>query len=364
MDLPEVVEQLLSLFQQHRRWLMMVGTGPSVALDRDLGMGALADHLIEQMPEHTPGWNEVKTRLEGGQGLEQALTGIAVSDALLEPLARTAGDFVARRDLRLRDCVLAGERSWPCELLLRRLVRGLPPNSPRLSVVTPNYDLLIEYSCARWGLEYTSGRIGGVLRRGSWDRTRGRFFKQEYVTQRNRRSPVPRPVPCVEIVKLHGSINLFLDPDHALVECDLWSREPPAGYQRLIAPPGDCKYQHVVNYQTESFNEAHRAMDGAAAAIVVGYGFNDRHVHERLLVNAKQRDVPVVILTRDPSDSLDEIAAETPSVWTLTGARTDSGDTDVSATRIVSSGLSQPLVFDNVRLWSSDVFAERVLGGM
>jgi hypothetical protein len=364
MVLSEIVEQLLAVFQQHRRWLLMVGTGPSVASDCNLGMGALADHLIAEVPTGTSGWAGIKKRLQDAKSLEQALTDIPVNDTLLKELIRLTGDFVARYDAQVRDAIITGARPWVCEPLLRHLVRGLPAASPRLPVVTPNYDLLMEYTCARWSIDYTSGRIGGVLRRGSWDRTRERFFRQEHITQRNRRTAVLRPVPCVEIVKLHGSINLFLGPDGGVIESDIWSLKAPDRYDRLIAPPGDPKYKHVVDYQNQSFNEAYRAMDAASAAVVVGYGFNDEHIHKRLVDNAKQKQLPVIILTRDPADNLDGIAAEAPSVWVLTGNRTKSGDTDDSATRILNSGLGDPAVFPGVRLWSSDVFAEQILGGM
>ena len=224
--------------------------------------------------------------------------------------------------------------------------------------------MLIEYACARWGIEYTSGHVGGILRRGDWRRTRERFYRQEYLTQRNRRSPVLRPVSCVELVKLHGSINLFLDQDGSFVESDIWTQNPPDGYRRVIAPPGDPKYKEVANYQNASFAEFHRAIEDAGVFIVVGYGFNDEHIHGRIVEAAKRKQTPVIILTRDPADRLDAVADGGDDIWVLTGNRTTEDGTDESATRIVNRTLGVPCVLPGLRLWASDVFSMQVLGGV
>ena len=58
-----ILDGLIELFRQNQRWLLFIGTGTSVALDKSLGMPALAEHLRQTMPQDADGWAEVRSRL-------------------------------------------------------------------------------------------------------------------------------------------------------------------------------------------------------------------------------------------------------------------------------------------------------------
>ena len=164
------------------------------------------------------------------------------------------------------------------ESLLKALGRRLPPVHPRLSVVTSNYDMLIEYSCAKSGLRYTSGHVGEMIRTWNWRQAQGR--SDQVCRCRPEGQGRPRaPLPRVELYKVHGSINLFRGyQDRSALECDVWAEEAPDGFDRVVATPGDQKFESYAS-NIEVAAPAREAEANAMAFMVVGYGFNDAHLH-------------------------------------------------------------------------------------
>jgi len=148
-------------------------------------------------------------------------------------------------------------------------------------------------------------------------------------------------------------------PTESFVESDVWVTGAPAGYERVLAPPGDAKNAVVANHR-DWFSEADPALQSASAFIVIGYGFNAPHIHN-LVERRAENGAPVIVLTRDPSDKLDALAAKAEHVWVLT-ADGDGADTlDDSKTRVVNVACGDPLRMDE-KLWSADVFTSHVMG--
>jgi hypothetical protein len=125
--LKKIREALLTVMREQRRWLMLVGTGPSVAMDPELSMSALAGHLLDAVPENTDGWATIAEKLSKGVDLETALTNTNPSTGLQNEIARKTAEFVAKADAKLRDDVLylmsitlSGLRqlSWPVFLIV------------------------------------------------------------------------------------------------------------------------------------------------------------------------------------------------------------------------------------------------------
>ena len=153
-----ILDGLIELFGQNRRWLLFFGTGASCALDTRFGMPALQEHLSSEFAAE-PEWAQVETQLAAGRTLEQALTGIALSQATKARIRRLTGDFVAGIDRSVRDDVLLGRKQWVGTRLIKTLVGRLPARNPRLAAITSNYDMLIEYGCACQGVRCTTGFV-------------------------------------------------------------------------------------------------------------------------------------------------------------------------------------------------------------
>jgi hypothetical protein len=359
-----ILEGLIELFNQNRRWLLFFGTGTSCALDKRLGMPKLAEHLLAKLPPEAPGWPAVRSRLEAGQGLEQSLTEVALPDSTKSRIQSEVGDYVARIDGELRDDVLTGRKPWVGESLLNALGQRLPPVNPRLTVVTSNYDMLIEYSCAKSGLRYTSGHVGEVIRTWNWQQAQDDLTRLSGAGQTGKAVRAREPLPRVELYKVHGSINLFREPKTSRrLECDVWAEKPPGGFERVVATPGDLKFEAYAN----NMDVPARARDAEAKAtafLMIGYGFNDAHLHERICERVQRYDGALLVLTRELNEHrVAELRALGKRVWILTAGRDANGNPKDGHTLVHCPLWESPVVVEDERLWSCDCFAKRILGG-
>jgi hypothetical protein len=359
-----IKESLLAVMREKRRWFLLVGTGASVAMDTKLGMPALAKHLLDAIPESIVGWESVAQRLEQKGNLETALTGINLTGSLQNEIAGCTAEFIAKTDAALRDDVLTGNETWVGEPLLKQLMRGLSPAWPRLTVVTPNYDMLIEYACSKANIPYITGYHGGIMRRQDWSKARERLYRLNQVTMGGKRRDIIPPIPCVELMKVHGSINLFKNKDNELFENNMWVNEHPNGYWPMIAPPGAAKSQETLNFHGPLFSEASKAIGKATAFFVIGYGFKDIHINREILGRVRNHECPLIVLTLDPSTELNKLPAMGKNVWVITGMQNQShGKTDPTGTHFANSNEELCGDFCGITLWQSDVFVEQILGG-
>ena len=74
----------------------------------------------------------------------------------------------------------------------------------------------------------------------------------------------------------------------------------------MIAPPGVAKTQEALKHHERLFGEALRAIDKATAFFVIGYGFRDKHIHQKILERVRDHECPLIVLTRGPSTELDQ----------------------------------------------------------
>jgi len=356
-----ILDGLIELFSRNRQWLLFFGTGTSCALDTGFGMPELTNSLNIQMGGETE-WTQIQSLLEAGISLEGALTGVGLSTEMKSRIQKATGDYIAKIDREVRDEVLLGKRPWVGETLVKALVRRLPPLNPRLPIVTANYDMLIEYACARHGIRYTTGFYGETIRKWDWEQAKDSLNQCRLIREGMKSFVLIDPLPHVELFKVHGSINLFTKGNQQ-IECDLWSEAVPDGLARVIAAPGDQKYEQYTNIM-DTAARANRAQDEAMAFAMIGYGFKDRHLHERIYGRVRSQDCPLLVLTRDLADeSITELRALSKGVWILLASKRSNGDIDESQTCVYSPSLETPIILNNDRLWRSDCFAERIIGG-
>jgi hypothetical protein len=356
-----ILEGLTTLFSENRRWLLFFGSGTSCALDPRLGMSALSEHLKREIGD-AEDWCHVQIKLEAGQTLEQALTDVGLSRDTKHRIQQATGDYIAEIDGELRDKVLLGEECWVGKGIVHSLVRRLPPLNPRLSVVTTNYDMLIEYACTVHDIPYTTGFSGQMIRTWNWEQAMS-SLSQCQITLQGKKS-ILVPLPRVELLKLHGSINLFTKrSDNRHIECDLWCRNPPAGLTRAIAPPGGQKYEQYARIIKETASHASRVEKDAMAFAVIGYGFNDLHLHEGIAGRVQSQNCPLLVLTLDLADDhIDKLRALGKQVWILMASKTPAGDSCGSHTLVYSPYSDNPVVLGGASLWRADCFAEKILG--
>ena len=354
-----VLDGLISLFGQNRRWLLFFGTGTSIAVDCRLGMPALTEHLTAQMPDNAD-WHRVKIALDDGASLEQALTGPGLNGTTKASIQRITGDHVASIDAELRCDMLLGKKCWPGERLVKALVQRLPPRNPRLSIVTPNYDMLIEYACSRHGIRYTTGFEGELIRDWDWEQAQN-SLNQCLV---NSKGVALQPLPRVELFKVHGSVNRFSDAAaNRQVECDLWTSSCPPGFERVIAAPGEQKFEQYATNSMDVHAGAIRAEDEAMAYAAIGYGFNDRHLEQRMLDRVHSQERPLLVMTLDlHADRIKELRDLGKQIWILVASKGSGNEGAPNGTLVYSPLYSDAVSFDNENLWHCEHFAKRILG--
>lgn len=360
-----ILDSLIELFEQNRRWLLFFGTGTSCALDPGFGMPSLQEYLSKELAA-APEWARVDAGLKAGKTLEQALdgTGVGLSPSIKTRFRQVTGDYVASIDRRFRDRLLTRQApQWVGTRLLNTLVGRLPPRNPRLSVITSNYDMLIEYACSAHGLCYTTGFVGGLTRTWNWDAAQDGLLQSHVDRDGARGALQANRLPRVEIFKVHGSINRFT-MNGRQVECDLWTECAPADVERDVAVPGDQKFEQVAVGNLDTMSRAARAQDEAQAFMVIGYGFNDPHLHQKIVARVRGQNCPLVVMTQDLDPAtISELRKDDARVWVLVAPRLAGGKNDISRTMVYRPGQADPFVLDDERLWDCDVFAQRILGG-
>ena len=359
-----ILDSLIGLFEQNRRWLLFFGTGTSCALDPRFGMPALQEHLGKDLAAE-PEWARVDARLKTGDTLEQALdgTGAGLAPATKAKFRKVTGDHVARIDRLFRDRLLTLQAPWVGARLLKTLIGRLPPRNPRLSVITSNYDMLIEYACSAHGLRWTTGFVGGLIRTWNWEAAQDSLLQSRIDRDGTRGALLTNRLPRVELFKVHGSINRFIMHGRQ-VECDLWTDGAPAGIDRDVAVPGSQKYEQVTVGNMDTMSRAAHAQEEAQSFMVIGYGFNDPHLHQKLLARVRERNCPLIVLTQDLDPAMiEELRQNGAPVWVLVAPRLDAGGNDDSSTMVYMPRQAAPVVLNDERLWGCAVFAEKILGG-
>lgn len=295
--------------------LLLVGTGLSVSMGIP-GMAKLADWLSERIPVRLSGMQELLREWYESEkairtyGLEQGLAEKPVSDSLLEIIVDETYCLVASHDQVLRRKLVQSQSSveFPFADLLRHLFRSLSPNQPTLDVVTPNYDLIVEYACDLIGAECITGFSGTTIQ----------TFRPDLLTQdRYILPPLPKPlpqkIPRIRLLKPHGSLHWWQQAERTIQFHD----NPELSHTHAMITPGTTKYlrsltQPVLNHHRELANERMRR---ANAFIIIGYGFNDDHL--QTVLYDRMRQVPGVIATYELSEKARVFLERSPRTLAL-----------------------------------------------
>jgi hypothetical protein len=116
-------------------------------------------------------------------------------------------------------------------------------------VLTPNYDLLFEYSCDSANIAYSDGLFGGIERKMNWEAVERAFYKPQFVVYRGRRRESFKPTKHIRLYKVHGSLNYFYH-HNSFVDNMAWIWNPPSFMKRVIVTPGASK--SITTLQTRT----------------------------------------------------------------------------------------------------------------
>ena len=357
MDLDKAIQEFQGILKKHP--VLIVGTGASCALDPRFGMPELGKELRRtvQPGSDAEQWKRVLASLDGGKGLEDALDAVT-GTGLKERIVTATGAFVASVDRDWIWRVSTGEMTGPLHGLLRKLVDGLPPTNPVQHVVTPNYDMLIEHTCDALEVPWTDGFTTGSTCRQDWGAARNSMLERTREARGRSWTDTTRFMPHVQLHKVHGSINWFRDDNETLLRCDRRiDLGPPDGWRRAMITPGRAKLEEAGKNR-ERFAEADAAIRKATTFLIVGYGFNDDHIHNGIQKRLVDQECSGIVVTRDWSPKIEKWVRRGLGLWAVCENR----DGGKPGTIVVGpENVDTPLVCDGIDLWNITAFVEAVM---
>ena len=348
----------------HECPFVFIGSGMSCALDDRFGMPALTKALVASVPRRTltaqgkSEWSAVETALSNRSDLESAMDAVK-DDGLLSVVTDVTAELVATTDRECGFRIADGEAEWPATRLIQKMVDCLPEGDPVLHVLTPNYDLLLEYACDAAGIPFANGFLRGVSRESDWDAIEramrvpkkgkgpGQTLKTVWLAKKH-----------IRLYKVHGSLDYF-EHQGSVVENASWTWDPPKSARRVMITPGSSKYEAMQLHRRELQQTADGAIDKSSRFLFLGYGFNDTHLHNYIRRKLVEEGCPGVILTRDSNDQIESLLLDAKNLWLVCKC-------DVSGqagTRIFNSKYEGSLEIPGVGLWDVATFTAEVLGG-
>lgn len=279
---------------------IIVGTGSSMSIDYNFGMGALEKHLSSIIPKlistdsmAIKQWERVKKLLENGVDFENSLNEVS-SEFLLSSIITETGRHVVSVSLANLDKIHQGH--IPFHVLLEKLKNKLSFSHPRLDIITPNYDLVIENALAYAGMDYTDGFWGEYMMEFNWKQAKDSRIRLS--SGLKGKGLTAKSMPFVRLHKIHGSLNYFIN-EGAVNRIDTLAYLPkPSIHNRFIITPGTSKFKKVTENR-KLYSEMDEAINLAQTYLFVGYGFNDIDIDKDICQHLESKSKKAIIVTKE-----------------------------------------------------------------
>lgn len=355
----KIAYQALQQFFNDKPFVMFA-TGTSCAVDLNFGMPALESHLkvtiptyrlsVEQMSE----WQIVLDNMTRSGDFEAAMN--CVNDTkLLKIIVNETALLVGKVQNDNIEKVLSNPLDWTALEIISRLAAKLPHSNPVLHMATPNYDLLAEIALSRLQIPYSTGFIGGVIRRLNWNQSTRQMTYAVPTLQKGKMQSVTKYLNHIKLYKVHGSLNVFCK-NREVIECDMW-QQPPDGYDRLLITPGTAKHEKLHDYRDTLLKEYDDAVRHHNCFLFLGFGFNDSQLVNNAIGDKLTKDHSAgLIITRDSNTRIQELIDNAKNTWLVCKSEND------DSTRIYNSQYSDWLHIEDKELWRFEQFAQEIMG--
>lgn len=265
--------------------LIIIGSGASVPFNLP-SMWVLGDYLKKNIaftePENQRQFEEFKNHFDLHNDLEKTLLDIQVNQTvLLEIVART-WELINKYDLEAYDGIITKKIDLPLATLIKYLLKSA---NKKLTIVTTNYDRLVEYAASIAGAFICTGFFQNFI---------GLFSN---LIQNNNFSKALGFNGQVNIWKVHGSLDWFKADSGEDVQIPL-RPNVPTGFNPSIVTPGLSKYFQTHNEPFRTiFTQSDNEIEKANGFLCIGYGFNDEHVQPKLITQIKNSK-PIIVITK------------------------------------------------------------------
>ena len=274
--------------------VIILGSGASVAHGIP-GMPQLREHLLSiacpttAKPKDIVKWKVFQTRLAEAD-LETALDDDRLPESLTELIVNSTWDFLVPFDHQVFQEAIINYDLFPLTKLFHHLFNSTLTD---VHVVTSNYDRIAEYAADAGKLVHYTGFHYGHIRART-------------ITERPWVHVGNRLARTVNIWKVHGSLDWFRDSDGVVLGLPVSCIRPKNMFP-VIVTPGTEKYRLTHDEPFHSIkSEADKALQNANAYLCIGYGFNDPHIQTTLVERCREKDVPLVLLTKKISEAAKE----------------------------------------------------------
>ena len=337
MDVTEIIEGTSRLAQKYlsERPAIILGSGSSIPYGLP-GMKRLGESLISEIDIQKQDkliWNKFIDEFQSSHDLEKSLNSVYLPDTLLKKVVNVIWQIINLDDLIAYEKALENKNYLSLSKLFRYLLRV---SNPVISVITTNYDRLAEYAADNALAQVYTGFSSGWIQH-KVDRPRTRETRQ------------------IQIWKVHGSLDWFQNQSSEVIGLPL-RQSIPNNHRPVIVTPGITKYQqsHLEPFRTVMTN-ADNVLANATSFFCLGYGFNDEHVQPKILSRIRTDDIPLVIITRTLSESVNRLLLENPTKKFLFIEKYKEGSRIYSPT--YPSGISVEIK----KLWCLEKFLEEFI---
>jgi len=343
-------DSIYKTFQEICRQIpvIILGSGPSCATGIP-GMEALSDYLLEKLENNTSdNWIKISDELRKNIDLETAFNKARPDENLSKEIIKIVGRYISIKDGEVRDKYLNREIAIPVERLLNYY------RSEVLTIITPNYDCLIEYCCDYLKTPCYTGFVGYFRKALNFEKAkRESEYIDTSVIVKGRRKRIAKIIPHIRLFKVHGSIDWYSVSNEIFSDISFNAKDL-FDDRRLIILPGDRKYFETIHEPyRELIQKADNSLRSGRSFLMIGYGFNDDHIQEILIKRLKEDEKAGIIITRDLSQKAKELLTNCPNLW---------GVSQKNSSTVIHNKEKEYEMSD-IELWRIDEFIRELLGG-
>lgn len=231
------------------------------------------------------------------------------SDLLRELLGITINTFHKPQEELEKKIICEPDIEFSLKQLFEQLLKFLDKGRPYLEVISPNYDLIVEYTSDLLGVPCLTGFNGSVLRK--WKPEIG--FSNPIINRKGSKEHAKH----IRYYKPHGSYSWYMNKEGVVLE-HFNDANIPDDWTRCMIAPGPSKYQDTLrDVRRDHLKYMDKAFDQAQSVIVIGYGLNDPHLQEGLK-HCLKRKVPILIITKELSSfAIEEYVKENRNVFAI-----------------------------------------------
>lgn len=304
MNMDYVKKELQSFFDADT--VTIVGSGLSYA-EGIPGMADLANELIIRIPKVITDkkdkliWNNIQKDLIL-LGLEEALQRNIPTQNLEILIRSNTAEIILESEDKVLDDVINGIR----ELRISKYLKCFNISDNGLSIITTNYDRLIEYGCAVVGIQIENMFTGQYIASYDSDTTNGKFAKN---IRKSGKNTIVDYCKRINLYKPHGCLSWFM------INGRVFSIPSLRRKDCLIITPGLNKYKAGYSSPFDLQRErGNGCIDKSGKIVAIGYGFNDEHL-ETHLTEQIRRGKKLLVITYELTLKAKNIVGDHDNVY-------------------------------------------------